>query len=51
MTTKSLSEKQVIILINSDNIKKFIEESSSHIFNLNRALKISSQKSWSTLFN
>ena len=39
MTTKSPSRKQVIVLMNSNNIKKFIEESSSHISNLNRVLK------------
>ena len=39
MTTKRLSRKQVIILISNDNKVKFIELSSSHIANLNRALK------------
>ena len=39
MTTKDPFRKQVIALINSDNIKKFIDKSSSHISNLNRALK------------
>jgi len=39
MTTKGPSRKQVIVLINSDNIKKFIEGSSSHISDLNRVLK------------
>jgi len=39
MTTKGPSRKQVIVLMNSDNIKKFIEESSSHISDLNRVLK------------
>ena len=39
MTTKGPSRKQVIVLINSDNIKKFMKESSSYISNLNRALK------------
>ena len=39
MTTKSPSRKQVIVLMNSNNIKKFIEESSSHISDLNRVLK------------
>jgi len=39
MTTKGLSRKQVIVPMNSDNIKKFIEESSSHVSNLNRVLK------------
>ena len=39
MTTKSPSRKQVIVLINSDNIKKFISESSNHMSNLNRVLK------------
>ena len=39
MTTKGLSRKQVIVLMNSDNKAKSMEESSSHISNLNRALK------------
>jgi len=45
MTTKGPSRKQVIVLINGDNIKKFMKESSSHISNLNKALKILSWKS------
>ena len=39
MTTKGPSRKQVIVLINSENIKKFIDKSSSHVSNLNKALK------------
>ena len=39
MTTKSLSRKQVIIPMNSDNIMRFIKESSLYISNLNRTLK------------
>jgi len=39
MTTKSLSRKQVIIPINNTNKKNFIEESSVHITNMNRAFK------------
>jgi len=39
MTTKGPSGKQVIVLINSENIKKFIDKSSSHVSNLNKALK------------
>ena len=39
MTTKGLSRKQVIVLMNCDNIKKFMGESSNHVSNLNRALK------------
>jgi len=39
ITTKELSRKQVIILINGDNIAKFMKESLSHIVNINRMLK------------
>ena len=39
MTTKSPSRKQVIIPINNTNKKNFIEESSVHITNMNRAFK------------
>ena len=39
MTTKGLSRKQVIILMNNINKKNFIKESSVHISNINRALK------------
>jgi len=39
MTTKGPSRKQTIIPMNSDNIKKFMEKSSSHVSNLNSALK------------
>jgi len=40
MTMKGLSRKQVIISMSNDNKTKFMESSSSHITNLNRALKI-----------
>jgi len=39
MTTNSLSRKQVIILINNDNKKNFMEKSSVYVTNMNRALK------------
>ena len=39
MTTKDPSKKQVIVSMNSENIKKFMGESSSHVSNLNSALK------------
>ena len=39
MTTKGLLRKQVIILMNGNNIAKFMKESLSHIVNINRALK------------
>lgn len=39
MTIKGPSRKQVIILINDDNKKNFIEESSIHVTNMNRILK------------
>ena len=39
MTTKSLSCKQVIIPMNSELAKKFIEDSSMHVMNINCALK------------
>ena len=39
MTTKSLSKKQIIVSISNENKVKFMEESSVHITNLNRALK------------
>jgi len=39
MTTKSPSRKQDIISISNENKSKFIETSSTHITNLNRALK------------
>ena len=39
MITKSLSKKQVIVPMNNDNKTKFIEDSSNHITNLNRAMK------------
>jgi len=39
MTTKGLSRKQVIIPMNNNIAKKFIKNSSSHIANINYALK------------
>jgi len=39
MTTKDPSRKQIIVLINSNNIKRFMNKSSNYIANLNRALK------------
>ena len=39
MTTKSLSYKQVIISMSTDNIKKFMEFSSNYVANINRTLK------------
>ena len=39
MTTKDLSHKQVIVPMNSDNIIKFMTNSSNHITNINRLLK------------
>jgi len=37
--TKSSSRKQIIILMNNANKKNFMEKSSVHITNINRALK------------
>ena len=39
ITTKELSQKQVIVSMNSDNANNFIKDSSSHVTNINRALK------------
>jgi len=39
MTTKRLSCKQIIVPMNSDNIVKFMSNSSNHITNINRLLK------------
>jgi len=39
MMTKGPSREQVIILMNGDNIAKFMKESSSHVANINRTLK------------
>ena len=39
MTTKRLYCKQIIVLMNSDNIVKFMSNSSNHITNINRLLK------------
>ena len=39
ITIKGSLRKQVIVPMNSENIKKFMDESSSYVSNLNRALK------------
>jgi len=39
MTTKGPLRKQAIILINNDITKEFIKDSSSHVVNINQALK------------
>ena len=39
MTTKSSFQKQVIIPMSGDNIKKFMKNSSLHIANINRLLR------------
>ena len=39
MTTKGLSQKQVIVPISIENTKYFISESSFYVININRALK------------
>ena len=39
MTIKGLSRKQIIIPMNDANINNFMRESSTHITNMNRALK------------
>ena len=39
MTTNGLSKKNVIISINDDNKKNFMEKSSVYATNMNRALK------------
>ena len=39
MTTKGPSRKQVIVPINLDNANKFMKDLSTHITNINRALK------------
>ena len=39
MTTKGLSKKQVIVLLNNANKRNFIKKSSVHITSINRALK------------
>jgi len=44
ITIKSSSRKQVIVPINNDNKIKFMEDSCNHITNINRTLKVSSQK-------
>jgi len=40
ITTKGLSQKQVIIPMSNDIIKEFIKELSSHVTNINCALKV-----------
>jgi len=39
MTTKSLSQKQVIIPMSNNITKEFIKDSNSHVTNINHALK------------
>jgi len=39
MTTKGLLHRQIIILMSSDNLKKFLSSLSKHVINLNHALK------------
>ena len=39
MTTKGLSRKHVIISISSENIMKFMKNSSFHVTNINRSLR------------
>ena len=39
MTTKSPLRKHVIVSVNNDNKKNFMEECSNHVTNINRALK------------
>ena len=39
MTTKELSQKQVIVLMISENANNFMKELSSHVANINRALE------------
>jgi len=39
MTTKGPSKKQVIVPMNEENKKNFIEKSNVHVTNINRTLK------------
>jgi len=39
MTTKDLSRKHVIVPMSNENKMKFIEDSSTHVTNINRVLK------------
>jgi len=39
MTTKGLSRKYIIILMSSENIMKFMKNSSLHVTNINRSLR------------
>ena len=39
MTTKGLSQKQIIVSISKDNTNKFMALSSIHVVNINRALR------------
>ena len=39
MTTKGLFQKQVIVLMNSENANKFIKKLSSYVTNINKVLK------------
>ena len=46
ITTKSLSRKQIIVPMNSDNIKKFMSESSNHMCQVRFTLENESLQSW-----
>ncbi len=48
MTMKGFSRKHIIILMNNDNIIKFMRNSLTHVANINRALR--NPKSWLTSF-
>ena len=39
MTMKEPSCKQVIVLMNINNVRKFIKNTSTHVININRAFK------------
>jgi len=39
MTTKGLSRKHIIIPMSSENIMKFMKNSSLHVANINRSLR------------
>ena len=39
ITTKGLSRKQVIVPMNTDNTRKYMNDASTHVININRALK------------
>jgi len=50
MTAKGLSSKQIIVSMNNNNKTNFMKNSSNHVTNLNRTLKISNQILWSNSF-